>query len=63
MEYKNDKVYSGVYGGIPVTFSIHGFSEKVVDEFNRRLADEAKARQLSLEAIRPVSDKAVVSAD
>ena len=56
MEYKNDKVYSGVYGGIPVTFSIHGFTPEVAETFNRVLAEEGRheyERGLSVKEIRP----------
>ena len=59
MRYQNGKQYEGVFNGIAVTFTLHGFSEKVVDEFNRRLADEAR---VSVEKIRPIRNQTGVSA-
>lgn len=60
MEYKNDKVYSGVYGGIPVTFTLHGFTPEVAETFNRELAEAGRRAyeegRLSAESQRPAVD-------
>jgi hypothetical protein len=41
MTYENGKQYKGVYGGVSVTFRLVNFSEKVVERFNKSLAEEA----------------------
>ncbi len=41
MTYENGKQYSGTFAGVKVTFSLQNFSEKVVERFNKSLAEEA----------------------
>jgi hypothetical protein len=39
--YQNGKQYSGTFAGVKVTFTLHNFSEKVVERFNQKLVEEA----------------------
>ena len=55
MKYQNDKVYSGTFAGIECRFTLYNLSEKVIEEYNRRLVNEAKAR-ISAESQRPVTN-------
>ena len=50
MKYQNNVKYQGNFGGVAVTFTLHNFSQKVVERFNEALAREvaknvAEARQ------------------
>lgn len=55
MKYQDNVKYQGNFGGVAVTFTLHNFSENVKDEFNRRLAYEAK--NLSIEAKRSIANQ------
>jgi tRNA/tmRNA/rRNA uracil-C5-methylase (TrmA/RlmC/RlmD family) len=41
MKYQNNVKYQGNFGGVAVTFSLQGFSQKTVEAFNEKLAKEA----------------------
>jgi hypothetical protein len=45
MTYENGKQYTGVFGGIKVTFTLENFSEQVVEKFNRLLVEKAMEQQ------------------
>jgi hypothetical protein len=59
MEYTNGKPYHGTYAGIEVGFTLHGFTPKAVDTFNRELAEAGRRQyeaELSAKKNRPTSN-------